>query len=336
MPLGDSITGSPGCWRAVLWNQLLAAGHTDIDFVGTLPPQGCGVAYDGDNEGHGGILATGIADQNQLPAWLSATSPDVVLMHLGTNDVWNNVPPTRILAAFTTMVGQMRASNPDMKVLVARIIPMNPANCTQCAQRVVDLDRQIPAWAQSVSTDRSPVTVVDQWTGFDDATDTGDGVHPNGAGTAKMAARWYAPLAALLTPGQGGTSAGGTSGGAAHGPAPRVAGGHSSRSLRRARSAPTVAASRSKSSAVMSGRWRMVKTTSLAAPSRSTRTGLWTVSPDGSVTSWSRTPKSLGGAKATVTRPMGDSATHAPPDCVMDPLSPWAQAGRLAGSEAYA
>ena len=73
MPLGDSITGSPGCWRALLWNQLQNAGHTNIDFVGTLPPQGCGVAYDGDNEGHGGILATNIADQNQLPAWLSAT-----------------------------------------------------------------------------------------------------------------------------------------------------------------------------------------------------------------------------------------------------------------------
>ena len=58
MPLGDSITGSPGCWRALLWNRLQNTGFTDIDFVGTLPPQGCGVAHDGDNEGHGGFLAT--------------------------------------------------------------------------------------------------------------------------------------------------------------------------------------------------------------------------------------------------------------------------------------
>ena len=57
MPLGDSITGSPGCWRALLWNRLQAAGFLNIDFVGTLPPQGCGVTYDGDNEGHGGYLA---------------------------------------------------------------------------------------------------------------------------------------------------------------------------------------------------------------------------------------------------------------------------------------
>lgn len=50
MPLGDSITGSPGCWRALLWNKLQSTGYTDVDFVGTLPAQGCSVPYDGDNE----------------------------------------------------------------------------------------------------------------------------------------------------------------------------------------------------------------------------------------------------------------------------------------------
>jgi hypothetical protein len=33
MPLGDSITAGPGCWRAYLWNQLQTAGFTNIDFV---------------------------------------------------------------------------------------------------------------------------------------------------------------------------------------------------------------------------------------------------------------------------------------------------------------
>ena len=32
--------------------------------------------------------------------------------------------------------------------------------------------------------------MVDQWTGFNTATDTGDGVHPNDAGDRKMADRW--------------------------------------------------------------------------------------------------------------------------------------------------
>ncbi|NUR93496.1 MAG: cellulose-binding protein [Nonomuraea sp.] len=199
MPLGDSITGSPGCWRALLWNKLQSNGYTDIDFVGTLPPQGCGVAHDGDNEGHGGYLATNIANQGLLPGWLSATKPDIVVMHLGTNDVWSNIAPATILAAFTTLVNQMRASNPAMKILVAKIIPMNPSTCPDCAQRAVNFDNAIPAWAAATTTQQSPVTVVDQWTGFDTATDTYDGVHPNAAGDQKMADTWYPALAAAIS-----------------------------------------------------------------------------------------------------------------------------------------
>ena len=198
MPLGDSITGSPGCWRALLWNRLQDAGYTNIDFVGTLPPQGCGIPYDGDNEGHGGYLATNIAAQNLLPGWLSATHPDIVIMHLGTNDVWSDIAPATILAAFSTLVDQMRADNPAMKILVAQILPMNPSNCPQCAQRVVDFNAAIPAWAAAKSTAQSPITVVDQWTGFDTATDTIDGVHPNDSGNQKIAARWFGPLTQAL------------------------------------------------------------------------------------------------------------------------------------------
>jgi mannan endo-1,4-beta-mannosidase len=201
MALGDSITGSPGCWRALLWQHLQETGHPDVDFVGTLPPQGCGFTYDGENEGHGGFLATGIVRDNQLPGWLSSTHPDIVLMHLGTNDVWNNIPASTILDAYTTLLGQMRAANPATKLIVARIIPMNPANCAACGQRVVDLNAAIPAWAQAHSTAASPITVVDQWTGFDTAADTTDGVHPNSTtGIRKMESRWYPALVAALSP----------------------------------------------------------------------------------------------------------------------------------------
>ena len=200
MPLGDSITGSPGCWRALLWNKLINAGYTNIDFVGTLPAQGCGVSYDGDNEGHGGHLATNIANQNLLPGWLSATRPDIVIMHLGTNDVWSNLPASQILAAFTTMVGQMRASNPAMKVVVAKIIPVAPSTCAECPARTVLLNDAIPAWAASLTTAQSPITVVDQWTGWVPSTDTYDGVHPSDpAGITKMSEKWYPAVVSALS-----------------------------------------------------------------------------------------------------------------------------------------
>lgn len=199
MPLGDSITAGPGCWRALLWDRLQRAGYTNIDFVGTQAGGGCAVAHDGDHEGHGGYSATGIANQNQLPPWLAATRPDIVLMHLGTNDLWGGTISTgAILTAYSTLVDQMRASNPDMKILVAQIIPMEPANCTGCAERVVALDNAIPGWAAGKSTTRSPITVVDQWTGFTAATDTNDGVHPIDSGFRKMSDRWYPALTAAI------------------------------------------------------------------------------------------------------------------------------------------
>lgn len=201
MPLGDSITGNPGCWRALLWTRLQNSGYTNIDFVGTQPPQGCAIPYDGDSEGHGGILATNMADQNQLPPWLAATTPDIVIMHLGTNDVWSGRATSVILTAFTTLVNQMRASNPNMKIVVAQILPMNPTGCAHCPQGAIDLNAAIPGWASGLSTAQSPITVVDQWTGFNTATDTGDGVHPNDAGNQKISDKWYPALAALLTVG---------------------------------------------------------------------------------------------------------------------------------------
>jgi lysophospholipase L1-like esterase len=196
MALGDSITGSPGCWRALLWHMLPAAR---VDFVGTLPAQGCGFPYDGENEGHGGYLVTNVANQDLLVGWLAATTPDVVMMHFGTNDVWSNIPTATILTAYTRLVSQMRAANPRMKILVAQIIPMNPSTCPECAARVVNLNAAIPAWAASLTTAASPITVVDQWTGFTTATDTYDGVHPSDSGNVKIANRWYPSVSAAIS-----------------------------------------------------------------------------------------------------------------------------------------
>jgi lysophospholipase L1-like esterase len=202
MPLGDSITAGPGCWRALLWNHLQTTGRTNIDFVGTQSDGGgCnpGFPYDFDHEGHGGFSATGIADNNQLPPWLSAARPDVILVHLGTNDMWGGfIPLATKLAAFTKLVGQMRANNPNVKIIVAQIIPMSQAACATCPADVMAFNNAIPGWAAGLTTAQSPITVADLWTGFDAVADTVDGVHPNAGGFQKMADRWYPALAQVL------------------------------------------------------------------------------------------------------------------------------------------
>lgn len=200
MPLGDSITAGPGCWRALLWDRLRTSGYTDLDFVGGVADGGgCnyGFTYDGDHEGHSGLAATALASNGQLPSWLSAARPDVVVMHLGTNDMWGGYIPTdNVIAAFTTLVGQMRAQNPVMRIVVAQIIPMH--GCETCPADAITLNRRIPAWAAGLTTTQSPISVVDQWTGFDVAADTYDGVHPTDSGFRKMADRFHPAVVAAL------------------------------------------------------------------------------------------------------------------------------------------
>ncbi|WP_285552822.1 cellulose binding domain-containing protein [Actinoplanes regularis] len=202
MALGDSITAGPGCWRAKLWHSLQTAGYTGIDFVGTQSDGGgCnpGYPYDFDHEGHGGYSATGIAGNDQLPPWLAAARPDVVLMHLGTNDMWGGyIPLQDKLNAFTKLIGQMRAQNSAMKIIVAQIIPMSAAACATCPADVVTLNNALPSWAAGLSTSQSPIVLADLWTGYDAVADNVDGVHPNDTGFRKMADAWYPVLARVL------------------------------------------------------------------------------------------------------------------------------------------
>jgi hypothetical protein len=188
-----------GCWRALLWQRLQNAGVTNTDFVGTLPGGGCGFTFDGEHDGHGGFKATGIVTDNQLPGWLAISQPDIVMMQLGTNDVWSSLPTASIITAFGVLVDQMRAQKSTMRILVAQIPPMSPTGCAACnwPGQVVSLNNAIAAWAPTKSTSSSPITVVDCWTGFNTADFT-DGVHPNDSGTLKLANCWYEPLKAAI------------------------------------------------------------------------------------------------------------------------------------------
>ena len=203
MPFGDSITAVT-CWRARLWEELVMHGLTKFKMVGSQDSSGnCNDAmYDGHNEGHSGYLVTNLANEEpngEMDTWFSANPPDVVLMHIGTNDVWNKIATATILSAYGVAIDTLRKYAPNVVIVLAKIIPMAPQGCASCPGGVMQLDAAIPAWAAAKSTAASPIVLVDQWTGFDDTADTVDGVHPNDTtGSQKMADRWYATLAPML------------------------------------------------------------------------------------------------------------------------------------------
>jgi hypothetical protein len=197
MPLGDSITQgnqTMDSYRRPLFHKLTDAGY-QFRFVGSEKSNFTGPPphpdFQQDNEGHFGWKITDVLAK--LDGWLDKNNPDIVLLHLGTND---NGQPNRtadaIIADIGTMVDILRKHNPKVKILLAQLM-------TNWGD-LVEVNRRIPELAKRKSTATSPVIVVDQVTGFDirKDQDTVDGCHPNASGEEKMAAKWFAALASVL------------------------------------------------------------------------------------------------------------------------------------------
>jgi lysophospholipase L1-like esterase len=197
MPLGDSITGTT-CYPQLTSQTLKSGGHTNFQFVGTnLNNQGCNGAPTVQTEGHGGYLVTNLTTNTptttgkgtltELKTWATA-KPDIVLMHFGTNDAWSSLAPATILNAYVTVMTEFRSQNPSVIFFVSKIIPLAPSGCSNCSSNVVNLNAAITtSWATTNTTATSPVYIIDHWSGFNAATDTSDGAHPNVTGAQKMA-----------------------------------------------------------------------------------------------------------------------------------------------------
>ena len=187
-PLGDSITGGyteNAGYRRLLWQKLHAAGR-NVDFVGTITNYIEGEPEDPDfdtaHDGHWGWRTDEILAQ--VEAWTAQVKPDMVLLTIGTNDLYQKRPVDEAAANIAEIIRRIRAVNPAVVVLLAQI----PAN-DMAVETTPALNIKIKQLA-SMSTKESPVVIVDQYSGFEAGADTWDGVHPNARGAEKMAVRW--------------------------------------------------------------------------------------------------------------------------------------------------
>ncbi|VBB71398.1 Putative protein of unknown function [Podospora comata] len=206
MPLGDSITDY-GCWRA--WIYLRLQNDPDLyDSVDLVGGERAGEIcddseFDRDHEGHPGFPAIQMANEGRVSEWLAMNPADVVTMHLGTVDIVRGKPRTEeLLRAYSTLVGQMRGRNPNMRIIVAQIIPLGLS--AEKNEQVKELNKAIPAWAASQNTTSSPIWVVDLFTGFDAEVDLYDGIHASSSGIQKIADGFYPALLTAIRYVQGG------------------------------------------------------------------------------------------------------------------------------------
>ncbi len=200
-PLGDSITdsinGRPS-YRRPLWFLLQNAGY-NVDFVGSWARNESGLTdYDLDHDGHAGAEAGDIAhDLNYIPGtttapgYLGSVDPDIVLLHIGTNDLDRAQTVASTLTEIDSIIQSLRAKNPSVVIFLAKIIPMRNFDTAV-------FNAQIDGFIATRTTATSPIIVVDQYTGYDPQTDNYDNYHPNEQGESKMAGKWFAALQGYL------------------------------------------------------------------------------------------------------------------------------------------
>jgi lysophospholipase L1-like esterase len=193
MPLGDSITYGVGSatsnsYRGALFRWLAQAG-VGVDYVGSMRS---GVAPDPDNEGHKGWTIAQLAAR--VDDWLATYRPDVILLHIGTNDMVRGNQDAA--ADLDALLDKIAADRPDAQVFVAKIVGLGEYDDI-AAQRYRTyffngaISRIVASKGSNFHVvDDSGVRGIDMW----------NREHPNDYGYRKMAWNWYRALEPALNP----------------------------------------------------------------------------------------------------------------------------------------
>jgi len=197
LPLGDSITHGfsstdDAGYRSALF-KLIVAANQNVTFIGSLsngPTMVSGKTFTRNHEGHDGISITGITGYVP-PAKAFSTTPHIVLLHIGTNDMTSNADPTTAANQLSTLLTNLVNAAPNALIVVAKIVPLgySNSNYTSYIAKISDVVKA-HAGKNVVMVDMSTLPTSDI---------RGSGnVHPTDQGYADMANLWYGAIKAYL------------------------------------------------------------------------------------------------------------------------------------------
>lgn len=213
LPLGNSITNGTdkyNSYRRSLW-WMLREANCNFDFIGSWSRHHMGGEvpnpdFDMDHEGHSGWNCEHIfhppdwdAHRGNIGQWLQEYSPDIVLVELGTNDVFQCRSAEDVLKNFDELISVLRAKNKNVKVLVATVLPLGKewgpkklcGDDESYDERLKKLNEAMKVFVAKVHSDQSPVVLVDQFSGIDPEQHMYDDIHPNEVGEALIARKWF-------------------------------------------------------------------------------------------------------------------------------------------------
>jgi hypothetical protein len=207
MPLGDSITYGDylddpppvilGGYRRLLHDMLTNYGYS-FDFVGSQQA-GDPALFDIDHEGHGGWGAKrarppyggGIAPYVQT--FLANNPAEVVLLHIGTNDVSDGLQNADDVAEILDNIDLV---SEDITVILGRII--NRTDTVQKSQATTQFNNDVEAIARNRIANGNRIIIVDHENALNYATDMKTYLHPTEGGYSKMANVWFNALRYFL------------------------------------------------------------------------------------------------------------------------------------------
>lgn len=198
MPLGDSITEGVNSYRyggyRVVLSQLCQAEGWHVQFVGSQqsgPPN----LADKHHEGHSGWRIDQISAH--IVPWLQKAQPQVILLHIGTNDLRQGYSVAVALDRLDYLIDQISTIQPNAIILVAQIVPQGDSAINK---KVVQYDNAIPALVAQKVVLGQKVEYVDMYDAVP-VSYVSDHIHPNTTGYALMAHVWYRALTTILQKG---------------------------------------------------------------------------------------------------------------------------------------
>lgn len=199
MPLGDSITLGQltgvsdftlnGGYRTLLWQKLVQQDGDKINFVGTQS-NGPSTLGDKDHEGHSGWRIDDI--RNSIDSWMAANPPDIVLLHIGTNDIVQQYNLSTAPARLQDLISRICTDKPGVHIIVAAII-VRPG----LDSYVNAYNAAIPGIVTSEQNSGCQASYINMnpvLTGSDLGSDS---THPLPEGYDKMANVWYPAVTTL-------------------------------------------------------------------------------------------------------------------------------------------
>jgi len=200
--LGDSITqgalhANRIPYRVPLWRSIREE-YLHVNFVGSTRAFHRGrwplglfryPRIDPHHEGHWGWESGEILEA--LPDWLPQYDFDIVLIHLGSNDIDRGQSVVSTIEEIEAIIELLREKNSAVHILLAQIIPMRGVDVTE-------FNAAIASSVASQNTETSPVLLVDQYSGYDVDQFNYDKYHPNKLGAERMAERWLSVMRPVI------------------------------------------------------------------------------------------------------------------------------------------